>query len=129
VLEFGFIGLAGYAMLMVFFKALVHSHAIVDKSIDDVTDDIGLQIFLFGWIAAFFLGEALLAVALLRARAVPIWVPVVILAHVATLFVTGMLPDWAAKGSILLLVAGFTGIAIQTTTPTTRARMARAGWG
>jgi hypothetical protein len=122
VLEVGFIGTAGYAMLMVFFRALVATDAIRDKGLDDVASDAGLMIFLYGWIVGFFLGELLLAIALLRAGTTPDWVPIVLILHVATVFLSGVLPDVVSKATILLTVAGFAGIAIEATSPEARRR-------
>jgi len=122
VLEFGFIGTAGYAMLMVFFRALVVTNTIKNQGIDDIAGDNGLRVFLFAWIAGFYLGELLLGIALLRAGTVPRWVPLVLLLHVLTITVSGVLPDWASKGTVLLLILGFAGVAIQTASPATRKR-------
>lgn len=116
VLAVGFLGTAGYSMLMVFFRALVITGALRDKALDDVTSETGLSIFLYGWIVAFFLGELLLALALLRARSTPTWVPVVLLVHVATIFVSNLLPETAGKATVLLLAVGFAGVAIQAVT-------------
>jgi hypothetical protein len=116
VLAIGFLGTAGYSMLMVFFRALVITQAIRDKALDDVTHETGLTIFLYGWIAAFFLGELLLALALLRAKSTPTWVPVVLLAHVATIFVSSLLPDTLSQATVLLLAVGFAGVAIEAVT-------------
>ncbi|MGZ6753473.1 MAG: hypothetical protein ACXVEJ_08410 [Nocardioides sp.] len=113
VLAVGFLGTAGYAMLMVFFRSLVVTHAIVGKSIEDVAHETGLAIFLYGWIVAFFLGELLLAVALLRARTTPVWVPSVLLAHVASVFVSSLVPNVVSKAFVLLLALGFAGMAIE----------------
>lgn len=120
VLEFGFIGTAGYAMLMVFFRSLVVTDTIRNRGIDDIAHETGLAVFLYAWIGGFFLGELLLGVALLRAQSVPRWVPLVLLLHVASIFVSGLLPDAVSKATILLLVAGFAGIAIQVTSPPAR---------
>ena len=123
VLEFGFIGTAGYAMLMAFFRALVVTHTIVDQGIDDVANDNGLQVFLFAWIAGFVLGELLLAIALLRAGTVARWVPFALLLHVVAVVVSTALPDWLAKASVLLFVAGTAGIAMQANAPAVRRRL------
>lgn len=113
VLEIGFLGTAGYSMLMVFFRSLVTSNAIRGKALDDVTGDLGLAVFLYGWIVGFYLGELLLAIALLRARVTPRWVPGVLILHVAMLPVSLVLPHVVGKVAVLLLVAGFAGIAMQ----------------
>src|SRR4051794_4588485 len=115
VLELGFIGTAGYAMLMVFFRALVEAGTISDDELDRVVQDPGLLVFLYGWIVGFVLGELLLGLALLRARTVPRWVPLVLILHVVTVVVSGVLPDMVAKATILLFVAGMAGIAITAT--------------
>ncbi len=112
VLAVGFIGTAGYAMLMVFFRALVKVGVIHSGGLDAVTKEGGLEVFLYGWIAAFYLGELLLALALFRAGTTPRWVPTVLLLHVLSLPVSSLLPGPASKATILLLAAGFAGIAI-----------------
>lgn len=113
VLSVGFIGTAGFAMLMVFFRALVITHAIQGQALNDVTSENGLSVFLYGWIAAFYLGELLLALALLRARTIPRWVPALLLAHVAGLPLGSVLPAVVGKAFVLLLALGFAGVAIQ----------------
>ena len=122
VLAVGFLGTAGYSMLMVFFRALVITQAIRGKALEDVTNEAGLTVFLVGWIVAFFLGELLLAIALLRARTTPTWVPVLLLLHVATIFVGRFLPDPVSKATVLLLAVALAGIAIQAVTSDTLAR-------
>ena len=122
VLAVGFLGTAGYSMLMVFFRALVITQAIRDKALEDVTSEAGLTVFLVGWIVAFFLGELLLAIALLRARTTPTWVPVLLLLHVATIFVGRFLPGPLSKATVLLLAVALAGIAIQAVTSDTLAR-------
>lgn len=113
VLSVGFIGTAGFAMLMVFFRALVITGSVRGQGIDDVTHETGLSIFLYGWIAAFYLGELLLAIALLRARTTPRWIPLVLIAHVLTLPISSFLPELVGKATVLLVAMGFAGIAIE----------------
>ena len=96
-----------------------------DKALEDVTSEAGLTVFLFGWIVAFFLGELLLAIALLRARTTPTWVPVLLLLHVATIFVGRFLPAALSKATVLLLAVALAGIAIQAVTSDTLARRPR----
>lgn len=123
VLELGFIGTAGFAMLMVFFRALVETDAIVDGGLDEVAHNTGLLVFLYAWIVGFLAGELLLGIALLRARAVARWIPFVLILHVATVLVSTLLPDWFAKATILLFVAGMAGVAIHVTSPAWRHRL------
>jgi hypothetical protein len=124
VLEVGFIGTAGFAMLMVFFRSLVVTDAIRDKNIDDIASEAGLAIFLYAWIVGLYLGELLLGIALLRAGTTPRWVAFALILHVLTLPVSGVLPEYVSKATVLLLVAGFAGIAIQATSPRSGRRLA-----
>ena len=124
VLEVGWIGTAGFAMLMIFFRALVRTDAIVGRSLDDVAHEAGLAIFLYLWIAAVYLGELLLGLALLRARTVPRWIPLLLVLHALTFLVSGVLPGLLAKATVLLLVLGFSGIAVQAASPDHRRHLA-----
>lgn len=116
-LAVGFIGVAGYAMLLVFFRALAVTDALRDHSIDAVSEETGLRVFLYGWILAFYLGELLLAVAFLRARSVPRWVPVLLLLHVLTLPLGPLLPEAVARGAILVFALAFAGAGIRAANP------------
>ena len=113
VLCMGFLGTAGYSMIMVFFRALAINGGINVDALDQVTEESGLVAFLLGWIASFVLGETLLALALLRARAVPTWVPVAMLVHVAWVLLANLLPGALTRASVMLLAVAFAGVAIQ----------------
>ena len=117
VLEVGFIGTAGFAMLMVFFRALVNTGTIKSRGIDDLASEPGLAIFLYTWIIGLYLGEFLLAFALLRARTTPKWVPLALVAHVLTFPFSDVLPEYLSKATVLFLVVGFAGVAINATSP------------
>lgn len=123
VLEIGFIGTAGFAMLMGFFRALVNTETIKAQGLDEIATDAGLAIFLYAWIAGLYLGELLLAFALLRARTTPRWVPFALIAHVLTFPISELLSEYLSKATVLLLVLGFAGVAIQATSPQNRARL------
>jgi hypothetical protein len=125
VLEVGFIGTAGFAMLMGFFRALVVTETIKSQGLDDIATDAGLAVFLYAWIAGIYLGELLLAIALLRAGTTPRWVPFALIAHVLTFPISGMLPEYLSKATVLLLVLGFAGVAINATSPQNRRRLSR----
>jgi hypothetical protein len=122
VLEFGFIGTAGISMLMVFIRSLVITDALQPHGLEDAVSETGLAVFLYVWIAGFYLGELLLGIALLRARTTPRWVPLALILHVLTFPVSSMLPEPVSKATVLLLVVGFAGIAIQATSPQSRRR-------
>lgn len=108
----GCLGTAGYAMLLVLLRALVLSDSLVDVPLDALVSDAGLGVFLYGWVAAFYLGELLLGIALLRARTVRRWMPLLLLAHVAMLPVTTVLPQQLSAATVLLSTAAFAGLGI-----------------
>lgn len=120
ILEVGFIGTAGFAMLMAFFRSLVLTDAIRDQNIEDIANDAGIAVFLYAWIAGLYLGELLLGIALLRAATVPRWIPFSLMLHALTFPISGVLPEFLSKALVLLLVAGFAGIAIQANAPVRR---------
>ncbi|WP_460800131.1 hypothetical protein [Nocardioides pacificus] len=112
VLSIGYVGVAGYAMVLVFFRALVLSDAVRADRLSEASENLGLVIFLIGWVAAFYIGELLLAVALLRAGVVAVWIPLALLAHIALLPIAGLLPDGSENAGILFVAAAYSGIAI-----------------
>lgn len=75
VFAIGTVGLTGFAMLMVFIRTLVVEDLVKLGSADQMTGEIGLNVFLYGWVAAFYLGALLVAVALLVSGATGVWVP------------------------------------------------------
>jgi hypothetical protein len=111
VMAVGAAGTLGYAMLLVFFRALALAEAIRVEAFDDVTADPGLNAFLYGWIGAFYLGELLLAVAVLRSRkAAPVY-PLLLLAHIVLWPLAYFLPEELRNFTVILLVFGFCGLA------------------
>lgn len=120
VLAFGFIGTAGFAMLMAFVRSLVVTDALVAGGLEDAGNETALAVFLGVWIGGLYLGELLLGIALLRAGSTPRWVPFALILHVLTFPVSDLLPEAVSKATILLLVVGFAGIAIQATSPQNR---------
>jgi hypothetical protein len=106
-------GTAGFAMLLMFVRALVMNDTIPDVTVMDVTQDTGLTGFLYVWIGTILLGELLLALALLRARAVPRWIPVLLLAHVTLLGLAPFLPDVIGSASPLLITVALSSLGIR----------------
>jgi hypothetical protein len=106
-------GTAGFAMLLMFVRALVMNDAISDATVLNVTHDSGLTGFLYVWIGAIVLGELLLAVALLRARAAPRWIPMLLLMHVVLLAIAPYLPNLIGSASPLLIVVALSGLGIR----------------
>lgn len=112
VFTIGCVGIAGFAMLLAFFRALALNDSIDAASVDEVTRDPGLAVFLFGWVGAFYLGELLLGIALLMAKTTPQWVPVLLLVHVALAPVSGLLPDAVEPMTALLVTVALAGVGI-----------------
>ena len=128
VFTIGAIGTCGYAMLLVFFRAIVVVGAIRGAALNDVGDDQGLRIFLFGWIACFYGGVLLIAIALFVARTVSRWVPAVLLVFVLMFLVVDKLGRVGSAIQILLLAVAFTGIAMAAVQRGTQQReQAQAG--
>lgn len=116
LLAVGFIGTAGYAMLLVLFRALALTGSIEAGGLDTLSQDIGLGSFLYTWVAAFYVGEALLAWALLLAGSTRRWVPALLLLHVLSLPASALLPERLSSAAVLLVTVGFCGIGITAST-------------
>lgn len=117
VFSIGVIGTSGYAMLLVFFRALVKADAVRTGSLTEVTEDLGLSIFLFGWVAAFYAGVLLIALALLLAHRTPLWVPILLVGFVAVFPVVEDLGRVGQVVQVMALAFAFTGIAIEAVHP------------
>lgn len=116
LLAVGFIGTAGYAMLLVLVRALALTGSIDAGGLDTLSQDIGLGSFLYTWVAAFYVGEALLAWALLLAGSTRRWVPALLLLHVLSLPASTLLPERLSSAAVLLVTVGFCGIGITAST-------------
>jgi hypothetical protein len=112
VFTIGCIGLAGFAMMLVFFRALAKSEAIKEGAIESASSELGLSLFLLGWIGAFYIGELLLGIALLRAGNLPIWIPAALLLHVALLPISAILGFDDPPITALLITVALCGIGI-----------------
>ena len=124
ILAVGFLGTAGYSMLIVFFRAIALETQLTGAELDEAVHEMGLTVFLYGWIAGFYLGELLLAIALLRAGTTQRWVPLVLIAHVASLVVSSVLPHSLSSALVLLTAVGFAGVAIEAVTRDSERRSA-----
>lgn len=125
IFAIGVLGMSGYAMLMVFLRALVEADAVRANRVDDVLLDKGLGIFLYGWIVGFLLGVLLIAFALFRGRVIARWVPALMLAFVVLLPFSGRFGRVGSALEVMVLAIAFTGIATTATSPE-RSRRAAA---
>ena len=112
----GTIGLAGYGSVLVVLRAMVLRDVLEVGDVNDINDDPALVAFFGSWLFAFFAGLLLVAVALLRARTVPMWVPLLMLASLLSQFVLDALGDFGTVLQFLALTVAFTGIAISAST-------------
>ena len=112
VFSIGVIGLAGFAMLLVFFKALAGADAIDDGRINAVSDDLGLSVFINGWIISFYAGLLLVALALFLSKKTPQWVPGLLVVFVVLFPFAGQIGRVGQVMQVMALAVAFTGVAI-----------------
>jgi hypothetical protein len=123
----GTIGLSGYAMLMVFFRAIVRYQAVQSVNLENSVHDLGLSVFLYTWIGCFYGGVLILAIALFVAKSTPRWVPAVLVLFVAMLPVSGHLGRVGMAVQVMGLAVAFTGVAMAAVTDDDQQRaLARA---
>lgn len=119
VLAVGYVGTAAYAAMLVFLRALVVTDSVDAAAIDDVSDEAGLLVFVAIWVGAFYVGELLLAVALLRAGPGVIgrWVPVLLVLHITVALASPVAPDWVGRVAVVLAALPLCAIGIRVTQP------------
>lgn len=112
VFTIGTLGIAGYAFLIAFMRALAQEGGIGTLDLELISQNAGLLAILYGWIGAFYLGELLLGIALLRASTTPKWVPAALLLHVALFPVSSFLPAEVQSLTALLVTVGLCGVGV-----------------
>ena len=112
VYAIGVLGSAGYAMLLVFLRALAERDAMRPGMLPVVVDDPALGVTLVAWVGAFYVGLVLMAIALLRARRTGVWIPVLLLTVVACLPFVSMAGHVGQVLQVLLFAVAMSGIAI-----------------
>jgi hypothetical protein len=122
VYSLGVLGCAGYAVLLVFVRALAVEDALRPGGLARVIGDDLVSLVLFGWVICFYLGGLLLALAMLRARRLAVWVPVVLLVTLALLPMASMLGRVGQVLQVLMLTVAFTGVATSVVQHDLRAR-------
>lgn len=109
----GTIGLAGYAALLMLFRAVVDSADLTPGDVEAISNDTTLMAFVGVFAVAFILGELLTALALLRSRIVATWVSMLLLVHVGLQVVAGLLPEALQSATAMLLGVALVGVAVQ----------------
>lgn len=125
VFAIGIVGMAGFAMLMVFYKALLVHQALRTEAFKEVAADSGLTGFLYVWIGGFLLGILLIALALFRARRTPIWVPGLLLAFLVLTPFASRFGQTGAAIQLMAMAVAFTGVAMTASSPEHRAELQR----
>lgn len=117
VLAVGYVGTAGFAALLVFLRALVVTDSVDAAALADVSEEAGLLTFIAIWVGAFYIGEVLLALGLLRAGSEVIarWVPVVLLGHVVVSLASSAAPSWMGQVTVLMAALPLCAIGIRVT--------------
>jgi len=112
ILAFGTIGTAGYAAMLILFRALV-LHAVVEAGeIELLSSDAGLLVYMGAFVLAYEVGLAVLAVALLMAGTVARWIPVLMLGYAVTLPFLRLVPEWWQGVHSLILGVALIGVAV-----------------
>lgn len=112
----GAIGTSGYAMLLVFFRAMVVADAVRGKALERVSGDPALSVFLEVWVGGFYLGVLLLAIGLLRSGSVPRWAPVLMILFVVALPFSSSMGRIGTALQVMALAVAFTAVAMAAVT-------------
>jgi hypothetical protein len=111
----GTIGTAGVASLLVLFRAVSRTVDLTPEQVEALSRDPLLRLGLGAVFVAFYLGELVVALVILRGRAAPVWVPVVLLLHVALAPLNHLLPANLQSVQAIVLGVGLMGIAVRAT--------------
>ncbi|WP_310529100.1 hypothetical protein [Nocardioides sp.] len=112
VFAFGTIGTAGYAALLILFRALA-VHSVADtQEFDLLSRDTGLIVYLGSFLLAFQAGLLVLGVALLMAGTVARWIPVVMIGHAVTSPIEHRLPEGMQDAFSVLLGVALIAVAV-----------------
>lgn len=111
----GSIGTAGLAALLLLFRATARAVVLTPVAVEEIAGDRALVAGTTAVVAAFLVGELVVTAALLRTRAVPRWVPLVLLLHVALAPLAPTLPADLRGLQTVLLGVGLMGVAVTAT--------------
>lgn len=112
ILAFGTIGTAGYAAMLILFRALVVHAVVGEREIDLLSRDAGLLVYMGAFVLAFEVGLVILAVALLMAGTVARWIPVLMIGYAAILPFLRLIPEWWHGVHSLILGVALIGVAV-----------------
>lgn len=128
VFTVGCVGVGALAGLMLMFRALAVEALKSGDARSDIglvtaaLEETGLVVTLGFWVYGFILGVALIAIGLFRSRRTPAWVPALFGAFLAMQVLMPLLDEGTAPArvasavALVLLAAGFTGVATTAAT-------------
>ncbi|EON22723.1 hypothetical protein CF8_3313 [Nocardioides sp. CF8] len=108
----GTIGLAGYAALLILFRALTLHSLVGEREIELLSNDPGLRAYVGAFVLAFQAGLVVLAVALLMAGSVQRWIPVAMMAYAVVSPFARELPEGLRAVHILVLGTALIAVAV-----------------
>jgi hypothetical protein len=113
LLAVGCVMLAAFAQQLLFLRSLAQHDAVTGRTIEALGENHVQQVLVGAGFLIFYAGELALALALLRARTTPVWVPWSFVAHVALAAVAlRVLPEDLQGLPALFMTAGFAGAGI-----------------
>ena len=112
VFSVGVLGTGAFAMLLVLLRAMALNSSVSAATADALAADLGLAVFVYGWVLGFDAGLVLIAIGLLVARATPAWVPVLLLLTVAFSPFASAFGPLGPELQALCLAVAFTGVAV-----------------
>lgn len=109
----GTIGTSALAAFLILFRATVRVVEISPEQVEQLGRDPVLSLSLLFVVGAFYLGEVVLGLVLLRSRAVPSWAPALLLVHVAVAPFNSMLPGKLQGLQAVLLGVALMGLSVK----------------
>lgn len=109
----GMIGLTGLAALLVLLRALENTITLTPAQVEELGQDVALTVPVLGFLGAFYIGELIVAVVLLRGGGVGRWIPVLMLLHVAMLPINPVVPYQLQAVQVIVLGIALMGVAVK----------------
>jgi hypothetical protein len=109
----GTIGTSALAAFLILFRATVRVVSISPEDVEDLGRDQVLGLSLLFVVVAFYLGELVVGVVLLRASVVPRWIPGLLILHVALAPFEDTLPAQLQGFPTIVLGVALMGVAVK----------------
>ena len=109
----GTIGTSALAAFLILFRATVRVVEISPEEVEQLGRDPVLSLSLLFVVGAFYLGELVVGLVLLRSHAIAPWVPVLLLLHVASAPVNQLLPENLQGLQAIVLGVALMGLSVK----------------